>query len=60
MKVGDLVKCTSARDRRGPPSIGVGTIIEQMPDADPNYVAWHVLLHDEIQVVHESFLEVVK
>ena len=43
----------------GPPT-SVGTIIERMPDIDPSYVAWRVLLHDEIQVIHESFLEVVK
>jgi len=64
MKIGDLVKYDRPRRWRrasvpGPPT-SVGTIIERMPDIDPSYVAWRVLLHDEIQVIHESFLEVVK
>ena len=57
MKLGDLVKYNCGRGGYASPVIGV--IIKRVPDADPEYFAWHVRGPGGIQAVHEMFLEVI-
>jgi hypothetical protein len=57
MKVGDLVKYDCGREAG--PNTAVGVIVERVPDADPEYFAWHVHGPGGTQAVHENFLEVV-
>jgi len=57
MKVGDLVGFRDHAPRRL--VSGVGVITERVPDVDPDYFAWRILLRGEIQAFHESFLKVI-
>ena len=57
VKLGDSVKIVGIKGPMRSDSVGI--VLSRIPDIDPNYWAWRILIEGEVREYHQVYMELV-